>query len=144
RSRLSVRRTDAPGDREANRPSALSGPVARRPNFRAKAGLCPAFAPYQRRRAALAARRALKGGERRRQLRQVGDDDVRGGQVVAAVAPRRHADAAAPCVVGARDVERRVADRDCALARPVACAFPCEGEQLDPALSLATECALTD
>src|SRR4051812_27858625 len=75
-------------------------------------------------------------------MREVRDDDLCRGEVVAFVLTRRHRDAEAATFVRARDVDRRVADGDRALCRPVAGSFAREREELVALIALAAESSL--
>src|SRR3954462_10178261 len=76
------------------------------------------------------------------EMRQVRDDDLCCGEVMAFVLAGRHSDAEAAAFMRARDVDRRVADGDRALCRPVAGSFAREREELVALIALAAESSL--
>src|SRR5947208_9082433 len=74
-------------------------------------------------RSAYRATGSVQRAKRFRDMRQVRDDDLCCGEMVAFVVSRRHSDAEAAAFVRTGDVDRRVADGDRALCRPIAAPF---------------------
>src|SRR5947208_3709615 len=77
-----------------------------------------------------------------REMAQVRDDDLCCGEMVAFVVSRRHSDAEAAAFVRTGDVDRRVADGDRALCRPIAGSFARERKELMALIALAAESSL--
>src|SRR3954470_1957874 len=76
------------------------------------------------------------------EMRQVRDDDLCCGEVMAFVLAGRHSDAEAAAFVRAGDIDRRVADGDRALCRPVTRSFARERKELVALIALAAESPL--
>src|SRR3954453_9518722 len=76
------------------------------------------------------------------EMRQVRDDDLCCGEVMAFVLAGRHSDAEAAAFVRAGDVDRRVADGDGAFRRPVTRSFARERKELVALIALAAESSL--